>query len=175
MNLTPIGARRILGLPLETLTSRVETLSSLFGAEGTRLESLLGSESAWEARFDRLEAWLLARLDRAVPVAAEIDWLWQQLANQGNGSIGMLTTALGWSRQRMVSTCRHELGMAPKRLSRIIRFHAMTRRLRRGAKPSWGALASECGYHDQSHFIRETREFAGCTPKELAGHLLPSP
>jgi AraC-like DNA-binding protein len=176
VNLTPVGARLVFGIPLEALTRRVVALPDFFGAEGRRLEEQLGSDRSWEARFSRLESWLLARVDRAVPAGAAVDWLWQQLAlSRGRASIGALGQALGWSRERMVTTARRELGMAPKLLARVVRFHTMTRCLRAGRSRSWSALAHECGYHDQSHLIRETRAFAGCTPIELPGHLLQLP
>ena len=37
----------------------------------------------------------------------------------------------------------------------------------RGRALSWGEIALECGYYDQSHFDRDFRVFAGVTPTEL--------
>lgn len=176
LNFTPLGARVLLGVPLETLTRRIIPLADLLGADGTRLELQLASESKWEARFNQLEAWLLARLDRAEQPSREVGWIWREIQqSHGTASIGALGKSLRWSRQRMVTQCRHELGMPPKLLARIVRFSSMTTRLRSGRSRSWSALAAECGYHDQSHLIREVREFAGCTPMELPGHILPLP
>jgi AraC-like DNA-binding protein len=176
VNLTPLGARLIFGLPLEALTRQIVPITDFLGADGARLEMQVASESTWEARFDRLEQWLLARLSAAREPSGEISWIWRELdRSRGTASIGTLATSLGWSRQRMVTQCRHELGLSPKLLARIVRFSTMTERLRRGRTGSWSALAAECGYYDQSHLIREVHEFAGCTPLELPGHLLPQP
>jgi AraC-like DNA-binding protein len=176
VNFTPYGASRILGIPLELLTRRIVPLADLLGAEGRLLESMIGEESTWDARFAGLEEWLLQRLDRIRPPSAEIEWIWRQFARSGGtAEIGDLTRELGWSRQRMVNQVRRELGMAPKLLSRIVRFDRVTRRVRGGRLRGWSALAVECGYHDQAHLIREVREFAGCTPTELPGHLAPVP
>lgn len=172
VNLTPIGARQLLGLPLEELTRRVVSLHDFLGPEGVRLEEEIAAASSWDDRFDRLEAWLLRRLGRHRAPAPELAWLWGELAcSSGTAAIGSLGETLGWNRQRMVTECRRELGMTPKLLARIVRFHAMTRRLRSGPSRSWSALAAECGYHDQSHLTRDVREFAGCTPGQLPGHL----
>ncbi|HTF34269.1 MAG TPA: AraC family transcriptional regulator [Myxococcota bacterium] len=34
-------------------------------------------------------------------------------------------------------------------------------------------MALECGYYDQSHFIKEFHSFAGVTPVALLSHVLP--
>jgi AraC-like DNA-binding protein len=46
----------------------------------------------------------------------------------------------------------------------LIRFERVLGRVADVARPDWGALAVECGYADQSHLIRDFREFAGTTP-----------
>lgn len=175
VNFTPYGASRILGIPLELLTRRIVPLADLLGENGRLLEAMIGEERSWERRFLRLEAWLLQRLDRVPPPGAELEWIWSQLQRSGGGTpIGHLTTALGWSRQRMVNQVRQELGMPPKLLARIVRFDRVAGAIRSGPVGSWSALAARCGYHDQAHLIREVREFAGCTPTELPKHVTPS-
>lgn len=172
VNFTPVGARLLLGLPLELLTHRVVSLETLLGPEGRQLELDLGNEREWSRRFELFEAWLLRRLALGTELSAEVQWIWRELeTSRGTTPIGRLGTALGWSRQRLVTTVRRELGMPPKLLARIVRFHSMTQRLRRGKAVNWSALAAECGYHDQSHLIHDTRDFAGCTPMELPRHL----
>jgi hypothetical protein len=120
LNFTPLGARIIFGVPLERLTRRIIPLEDLLGADGARLELRLGSESTWEARYDQLDAWLLARLDRATLPSREIGWIWTEIErSNGTMPIGALGKSLRWSRQRMVTRCRHDLGMPPKLLARI--------------------------------------------------------
>lgn len=174
VNLTPLGARRILGLPLHLLTRRIVSLTDLLGADGGMLEARVAAEQSWEGRFAQLEQWLLARLDRAAEPSAGVAWMWGQMHHAGGQvEVGRLSAELGWSRRRVVAEFREEVGLAPKLIARIIRFDRMVGRLRRGTAPSWTALAYESGYHDQAHLIREVRGFAGCTPTDLPGHLLP--
>lgn len=173
VNFTPIGARQLLGIPLEQLTRRIVSLEDFLGTEGRRLEQRIAEESSWAGRFDQLERWLLERLTSNAAPTAALSWLWGELTlSKGTASIGALGASLGWSRQRMVTECRRELGMSPKLLARIVRFHAMTGRLRSGRTRSWSSLAAECGYHDQAHLTHEVGALAGCTPGQLPGHLL---
>lgn len=57
------------------------------------------------------------------------------------------------------------VGMTPRQLSRLARFHTFLRRLERGEKIS--TLAQEIGYYDQAHLTRECRDFAGLPPRQL--------
>lgn len=74
-------------------------------------------------------------------------------------------------------TCRHlerrflqDVGVTPKRLARIARFQRALRSLERAEGSRRGTdTAAACGYADQSHFIRDFRLLAGCSPSE---HLL---
>lgn len=59
-----------------------------------------------------------------------------------------------------------DLGIPPKRLSRIARFHSALTDLHIGRNPKFYL---DAGYYDQAHFIREFREFAGMTPEQYLG------
>jgi AraC-like DNA-binding protein len=66
--------------------------------------------------------------------------------------------------QRMFDT---GVGLGPKRLARIARFQHLLARLSSEPVPSWAAVAAGCGYADQSHLIRDFREFTGAPPGEF--------
>ena len=54
-------------------------------------------------------------------------------------------------------------GFSPKLYSRIIRFQAAMQQYGNKAM-SLTAIAYECGYYDQSHFIHDFKEFSGHHP-----------
>lgn len=66
---------------------------------------------------------------------------------------------------------RESVGMNPKEYSRIVRFQKTMRLMQCGAR-NFAAIAAECGYADQSHFIREFKAMSGITPGALltTGH-----
>ena len=47
------------------------------------------------------------------------------------------------------------------------------RRLRRDGGGRLAEIAHACGYYDQAHFNRDSRQFAGSTPSEFVTRLLP--
>lgn len=58
------------------------------------------------------------------------------------------------------------VGMKPKEYSRIVRFQRSLWLIQNGNR-NYIDIAFKSGYSDQSHFIRECREYSGLTPSEL--------
>jgi AraC-like DNA-binding protein len=163
--LTPLGGRRLLGMPMGELTRDVVELEELLGPAAGELAERLAGAPGWAERFDLLERAIARRVLEAPPVPPELDWAWQRLVeSDGAAPIGTLAQELGWSRRRLAVAFREQLGMAPKPLARILRFERAVERLRAGA--ALAELALDCGYYDQAHFNRDFRAFAGATPTE---------
>ena len=102
------------------------------------------------------------------PAHAVTRWAVERIeASAGRLRVEDLAAASGLSRQRVHELVRREVGLAPKTLARIHRFHRALALLRGRDAPPWAELAAECGYYDQSHLIRDVRAFAGCAPGEL--------
>jgi AraC-like DNA-binding protein len=158
--LTPLGARRLLGMPMGELTRQVVELEDLIGR--SELPERLATAPDWSTRFTLLERAIAERTLAAPPVAAELEWIWRRLHD--GVPIGALAEELGWSRRHLAVTVRRELGMAPKPLARLLRFERAVERLRAGAELADVALDS--GYYDQAHFNRDFKAFAGVTPTE---------
>jgi AraC-like DNA-binding protein len=163
--LTPLGARRLLRMPMGELTRQVVELEDLIGAEADELAERIHDARDWAARFALLEQAIAERVLEAPPVARELEWAWQRLhGSAGAVSVGTLADELGWSRRHLAATVHREMGIAPKPLARLLRFERAVERLRAGDDLVDVALAS--GYYDQAHFNRDFRAFAGLTPTE---------
>src|SRR5262245_35701588 len=76
IDLTPIGAYMLFGLPMRELTNRVVALEDVLGAEGTRLPERLHDAAGWPARFSILDDVLVERFARARPVSPDVAWAW---------------------------------------------------------------------------------------------------
>ncbi|MGH2867196.1 MAG: hypothetical protein ACRDNK_06450, partial [Solirubrobacteraceae bacterium] len=83
LKLNPLGAYSLLGMPLSELAGSCVSLADVFGPSGTQLAIRLRELTAWDERFDVLEAFLLARLAvGAVPDPA-VAWAWRRLHETG--------------------------------------------------------------------------------------------
>jgi len=63
---------------------------------------------------------------------------------------------------------RRYVGVSPKWVIRRFRIHEACERAKTGVAPGWAALATELGYFDQAHFIRDFKAQVGRTPSEYA-------
>src|SRR5262249_21630694 len=59
---------------------------------------------------------------------------------------------------------RQVIGTSPKAFARILRFQEAQRRLMFDPDADLTAMAYDCGYFDQAHFIKDFKEFSGKTP-----------
>lgn len=64
------------------------------------------------------------------------------------------------------------VGMNPKEYGRIARFQRALRMMQLGSR-DYAGIAYANGYSDQSHFIRDFRQFSGMTPKQLTEYQTP--
>lgn len=89
----------------------------------------------------------------------------------GTARIAALAEEIGWSRKHLAGRFRSELGLAPKPLARMLRFHQACRLVRSGTASDWAGIAAESGYADQAHLAREFMVMAGESPTAWARRL----
>ena len=175
VNLTPLGARRFLGVPMHELGDRVVPRADVLGRAVDRLEERLAEAPDAGARLALVESFLCARLADAAPARPDIAYAWGRLAETaGRLRIGMLAAELGCSRKHLAEQFRDQLGLSPKAVARLLRFNRALRLTERGL--GGAEVAFRCGYADQAHFVKEFRRFSGSTPGAFApAPAMPSP
>lgn len=165
IDLTPIGAYRILGMSLQELTNRIAPVDDIIGPMARQLVSNLEATSTWRERFHLVESFLIERLVMSKPEASGMRWAWRQL-NDAHGliPIGPIAVELGWSQRHLIERFHEQIGMSPKKIARQLRFLHTVDLLRERPDRSLAYIAAGAGYFDQAHFAREFREFSGSTP-----------
>ena len=174
VNLTPLGAYELFGAPMHLFANRCIELEDVWGVEATELQERLLATDDWAARFDIVDEALMRRLAHARRASEAVAWAWHQLrASGGRVPVSRLTDELNWSRKRLGEAFREEIGLSPKTVARVLRFQRATSLLALTPDTDAASLAVACGYYDQSHMIRDFRQFAGVTPGEYAATLVP--
>jgi AraC-like DNA-binding protein len=168
LDLTPAGARALLGVPAAALAGEIMPLEAVLGAHGSRLYDVLATASGWPARFAALDRELIAlaalHRDHRPWRDPTLDRAWHRLhESRGRIAVAELAREVGWGRRRLTERFVAEYGIAPKPVGRLTRF-AEARRLVVSATLPLAEVAAACGYADQAHLTREWRELAGVPP-----------
>jgi AraC-like DNA-binding protein len=174
--LAPLGAYRLLGLPMNALTGQLVDLTDVLGTGIRRLADQLRDTPTWQRRFALLDAYLLRRAQHGPQPAPEVAWAWRRLTAIGGAlPIRRLAREVGWSHKHLITKFKQQIGLTPKTAARLVRFDQVCRRL--GAHPPahWDQLAADCGYADQAHLIRDFRQFTGATPTAYLATPRPKP
>jgi AraC-like DNA-binding protein len=164
----PGGAFPFLGLPAGELADTHVDLETLWGPSAGRLRERLGEARTSAERFQLLREALLDRLCHGVEqhyaVSAALEMFGK---NQAGPIVRGAAKYLGLSQRRFIQVFKAEVGITPKLFSRIQRFQQTRTVIQQGhPSPNWAALALDLGYFDQSHLIREFREFSGLSPTD---------
>jgi AraC-like DNA-binding protein len=166
LRLSPVLAHAVLGAFAE-MEGTMVALEDLWGRDAARVQDQLRTVGSWDDRFAIAEAALARRYEAGRRVDPEVAFAWEQMAtSRGQIRVDRLAAEVGWSRKRLWSRFRFQIGLTPKRAAQLIRFDHAAHRL--GAGHSATVVAAESGYADQSHLHRDVMAFAGVTPTAVA-------
>lgn len=119
------------------------------------------------ARIVVFESFLLNRLRAVAHDALVTSALHAMTQEPTSTRVGVLASQLGISCDRLEKRFRSVVGASPKRFARILRLRRSVELYPSAASLTELAVAS--GYYDQSHFIREFRDFTGDPPSRFFG------
>jgi AraC-like DNA-binding protein len=186
VQLSPLGARALLGLPAGELAGRDLAADDVLGRVAGELHERMRTAADWPARFAILDQLLLDRADLDQQVTPDIAEAWRRLLRSGGRvRAAELASQVGWSPRYLQRRLLAETGLTPKAAARVTRFDRARRILQRqavaagagaagagaagagaagGGAPTLADVAAGCGYYDQAHLAREFRALAGCPP-----------
>lgn len=170
VDFTPLGAYRFFGGAVPDLTARMVGLDDILGRDGENLRARVAEAVGWRRRFEIVENFVLRRAvhEPSPAVAFALETLWR---HAGAVRIADIASDIGWSRKHLTRRFHNEIGVAPKTLAQMLRFHRACRLARSEAVDGWAAIAADAGYADQAHLARDFRVFCGETPTGWAARL----
>lgn len=165
VRLRPGALHGWVGTSATRLTDRSETAGAIWGSDGDRLEREVDGADDPEQAKERL----IAFLRRTHIGATGLDWraeAFARLSRRSGGRIGVREAAkgIGVSSRALRDVARDQLGLAPKRYTRIERLF---RALEAPRDAPWSRVAARAGFSDQSHLIRDFQDLLGETPTEF--------
>src|SRR5215470_15633245 len=144
VRLSPVVAHAMLGACSE-LGGTVVALDDLWGRGAARTEEQLRAAGSWDDRFAIAQAALARRYEAGRAADPEVAFAWAQMVTgRGQVRVEQLAAETGWSRKRLWSRFRSQIGLTPKRAAQLIRFDRA------------------------AHRHRDVTTFAGITPRAVA-------
>jgi len=177
----PGGAYPFLGFAVEGITDTVDQLDAVIERAAASLRDRILAARDVEAKMAAVEAWLLERARGRLESNPVIEYLAERLFAPAGIRITDVVEEVGYSQRHVLSLFRRWVGLSPKQYGRIRRFQqvltsvagttgavdveaAAELRASAAVEPDWADLALAHGYYDQSHLVRDFREFAGLSP-----------
>ena len=94
----------------------VVALDDLWGRDATRTQEQLRAAASWDDRFAIVEAALGRRHEAGRAVDPEVAFAWRQMVtSRGRVRVDQLAAELGWSRKRLWSRFRSQIGLTQAR------------------------------------------------------------
>ncbi len=166
VRMSPVVAHAALGASPE-IGGSVVALDDLWGRDAAQFRERLRAATSWDERFAMAEAALTRRQETGRAVDPEVAFAWGQMVRSlGRVRVEELAAETGWSRKRLWSRFRSQIGLTPKHAARLVRFDHAAHRLAAGHSPA--LVAADSGYADQSHLHHDVVAFAGMTPTAVA-------
>ncbi|MFE0776984.1 helix-turn-helix domain-containing protein [Streptomyces sp. NPDC058861] len=166
IRLSPVVALAVLGASTD-LSGAVVSLEEVWGRDAERAEERLRAATSWDERFTIALDVLGRRMSARRSPDPEVAAVWEMmLTSRGQARVDSLANEVGWSRKRLWSRFRSQIGLTPKHAARLVRFDHAAHLLAAGDAASQVAAAS--GYVDQAHLHREVKAFTGATPIGVA-------
>ncbi|MFA7766274.1 helix-turn-helix domain-containing protein [Streptomyces sp. NRRL S-448] len=166
IRLSPVLAIAVLGASTD-LSGTVVSLEDVWGRDAGRAEERLRAAASWDERFTIAVDALGRRMSARPSLDPEVAAAWGlMLTSRGRVRVDSLANEVGWSRKRLWSRFRSQIGLTPKHAARLVRFDHAAHLLAAGNPAAQVAAAS--GYVDQAHLHREVKAFTGVTPTVVA-------
>ncbi len=169
----PVGKHR----KMSELVAREEKYDDMFDAisEQEELFEKLWQEESFERKVKIFTNFYLKHYDAERYETYNLQSLLRQeiVASGGNIKLKELQEKTGYSLRYLNKVITDEFGMAPKELMRIIRFqNAIDELTKSMSKTGMTRAALDTGYYDQSHFIKDFKEFTNHTPTKYMNGLM---
>ncbi len=162
---TPVGCEAVFGRLPSSLRGKVVPLADAWPASAEIRRELLAAADS-EDKLGRLVAHLEAIVVPNSTGFARCEQAVALLGADPKRPIAEIADELQISHAHLDRQFTAWVGLGPRVLARLLRLRRMLERFDVQAPPDWAALASEYGWYDQAHFIRDFRRHTGVTPSE---------
>jgi AraC-like DNA-binding protein len=172
----PHAAAYFLNDKVDLFNNQVVDFSDFSGSKVNILYSKLLETTAWNKRIELVEGFLLHRLslsERRPGKMAVVSDIMNEIGQEDFfDNIENVASRYGITSRYLQKLFLQYTGLTPKLYSKINRFQNSLRLVTK-KDTSLTSIAYDCGYFDQSHFIRDFKSFTGLTPSDYSSENSP--
>lgn len=156
--------------PIAEFTNDSVDLEGVLGKESSEFYDRLIHAGTVEQQVRELDLFLLQRLHKSRKLNNKITILEQicgYISTEGElFNMKRVADKYGFSERYIQKLFLDHVGLTPRSFFHIQRFNKSLELIQAG-DVSLTAIAYDCGYFDQAHFIKEFKKFTGRTPSEV--------
>ncbi|MGB7068950.1 MAG: AraC family transcriptional regulator [Pyrinomonadaceae bacterium] len=164
-------ARAFFPFPMNEITDSVVDADLVWGTELTFLRERLLSTTDVDTRFSIAEEFLLDMFRSKLVEEPCVEYAIGEIVRRPDRTgIAQISDKIGYSKRHFIEMFRRQVGITPKAYLKIMRFQKAVEQIEAGGDIEWAAVAHDCGFYDQAHFINDFRVFSGFTPAAYLRH-----
>jgi AraC-like DNA-binding protein len=165
----PGALHRLLGEPMyRMLLHKNYDGEAVFGNDVSHIIDALANATNFETMKQIADDFMLTLLSK-IRKPRIIDFIIPQVIQHGGIiKIDNLVKQACMSNRQFERAFKDRMGVSPKFYSRLVRFSKAWLLKENNQNITWTAVAHECNYFDQMHFIRDFKEFANANPTEIS-------
>lgn len=164
----PYGFSNFISEPIKNLRNKETAITTLFDVnEAIHLEQNIINAVNTMDRITILEAFLFSKLAKRSVIESIVKTTVECLiSNNGNITINKIVNADQNQKRQLERQFLEVVGISPKQLSKLVRLQTALKLLA-NQEDSLTNIAYKSNYYDQSHFIKDFKEFTGVKPGDF--------
>jgi len=167
VQLKPKGFYPITHVPSSTLNDKVIPAQELFGTEILNLRTTILNQKTSTEKFEVIEEWLMNRIAFDDVPNSELTNILDLLKTKPLTNHADIISSYSKTQKHLIDQFKKYFGLTPKVFHRIFRFNEILKEIHTKNNIRWSQITYQFGYTDQSHFIKEFKEFSGFNPQEF--------
>lgn len=163
----PFGTYPFFHFPTENLNEKICASEEVFENELLILRDNIIKQPTSQNKFKVAENWLSKRYDATKVPSEELLTVIKKLQQEPASHLSKIIDHYPHTQKHLIDQFKKYVGLTPKYYQRIVRFNDILFQIKQQESILWSQVAYQCGYSDQSHFIKEFKHFSGFNPKEF--------